>query len=188
MELHKTDADFQRRQPCSSGCLLPITTMVAPTLTSGDGQIIKKAALMLVIWWFWMVSQATDERWWRCSGLEWLCGSWNCRFWINVASAMEARNKITSLYFTLLYFTRTLPALLQILALMFAVTSGKVPNVTRSHDRVTRLLEVQVVVRLPRYCSHSTRSPWDFSAAASQNCSSWPHTTNSTAVPSPPYP
>jgi hypothetical protein len=49
MELHKTDADFQRRLPCSSGCLLPITTMVAPTLTSGDGQIIKKAALMLVI-------------------------------------------------------------------------------------------------------------------------------------------
>jgi hypothetical protein len=63
------------------------------------------------------------------------------------------------LHFTLLYFTRTLPALLQILALMFAVTSGKVPNVTRSHDRVTRLLEVQVVVRLPRYHSHSARSP-----------------------------
>jgi hypothetical protein len=102
-------------------------------------------------------------------------------------SSLKTRNKITSLHFTLLYFTRTLPALLQILAVTFAITSGKVPNVTRSHDCVTRLLEVQVVVRLPRYRSHSAQS-WDFSAVASQNCSSWPHTTNSTAVPSPPYP
>jgi len=47
------------------------------------------------------------------------------------------------------------------LAVTFAVTSGKVPNVTRSHDRVTRLLEVQVVVRLPGIAltAHSARSP-----------------------------
>ena len=63
------------------------------------------------------------------------------------------------LHFTLLYFTCTLSALLQILAVTFDVTSGKVPNVTRSHDRVTRLLEIQVVVRLPLYRSHSARSP-----------------------------
>ena len=38
-------------------------------------------------------------------------------------------------YFTLLYFTCILPALIQILAVTFAVTSGKVPNVPKSHDR-----------------------------------------------------
>ena len=37
------------------------------------------------------------------------------------------------LYFT--YFTCTWPVLLQILAVMFVVPSGKVPNVTKSHDR-----------------------------------------------------
>jgi hypothetical protein len=32
-------------------------------LTCGDGRIITKATLVLVIWWFRMVAQATDEVW-----------------------------------------------------------------------------------------------------------------------------
>ena len=47
------------------------------------------------------------------------------RIWAK-KTASSTGNKIT-----LIYFTRTLPALLQILVVTFAVTSGKVPNVRR---------------------------------------------------------
>jgi hypothetical protein len=64
-------------------------------------------------------------------------------------------------YFTLLYFTRTLPALLQILAVMFAVTSRKVENVTKSHDgrhqwySESLRTPKQIICTLPARTSHS---------------------------------
>ena len=52
----------------------------------GHAWMCGAGVLVLVICWFWMVGYGAEGRGWRSSGLEWLCGSWNCRFWVDMAS------------------------------------------------------------------------------------------------------
>jgi hypothetical protein len=49
-------------QPHWNGRFATIMVMAAPTLMCGDGAVPACAALVLVIWWFWMVGYGAEGR------------------------------------------------------------------------------------------------------------------------------
>lgn len=55
----------------------------------GDGRIIARAALVMVIWRFRMIENDTKRKGGRCVGVEWLCGSWYYNFFDDLASSHE---------------------------------------------------------------------------------------------------